>query len=268
MVRGFDIGSAKPTAAELSETPHFLINNLAPNESYNVKQFLSDVEMIRAQEETLGRKLILVGGTGFYIRALLYGLWDAPETNLTLREELSRFSEIELFQKLLHYSEEFRSLVKPQDKYRVTRLLEILQAENSLEKVLENLRKPKPKANSSFKLIVIKRGSEEMNARISQRTRLMLDAGWVQETEKLIAEGAKPDYLNSVGYREICTYLNGELKSEELPERIHIATRQLVKKQLTFARGQFTNDATWFELDWDLESCTKAILDCYGDDVR
>jgi len=254
--REFNIGSAKPTAEEQAFTPHHLIDILAPAETFTAGDFIRAVEPMIAQVRARGNHPIIVGGTGFYLKALLYGMWDAPPAQPELRAELEKLSDDELHEKLRKLDPKSAARIHEHDRYRLTRAIEISQTTGKPLDELERGTAPTP--NPAYQLFLIDR--EDLDTRIASRTSTMLEQGFVEEVKRIRAQTPDAPALNSVGYRQVVDYLDGKtppgrkLKPglQGLEEEITLATRQLVKKQRTWFRGQ--TEGQWFMLDRDLNN--------------
>lgn len=245
--RGMDIGTAKPTAAERAQTPHHLIDICEPNEEYTAAQFTRDCERLIADIQGRGHRPLIVGGTGFYIKALLFGLWDAPPTNAIFRDSHARTPTSDLHQALVAVDPKAAENIGAADRYRLLRSLEIYTATGQLPSELEaaaKARAPDPR----FALLITELPSHELDEQISQRVQTMLDAGLVEETRLLHSRYPLSRALRSVGYHQ--TLVNLEIEAAPtgrkiapgiagLKQEIVLATRQLAKSQRTWYRGQF-----------------------------
>jgi len=242
--RGMDIGTAKPTPEERQQVPHHLIDIRDPDEGFTAGDFKRLVEESLSQIHARGRQALVVGGTGFYLKALLYGLWEAPPTDPDLRKELEKGSNQDLFTSLQEKDPASALKIGPNDRYRLIRALEIiaLSGKNPSE-LAHNLPKtPDPRWN----VLGVDLPENDLYSRIQARTTRMLEQGLVEETRGLVARYPNARPLDSVGYFETCRYLRGEppqgRKIREgvlgLQDEIEVATRQLVKRQRTWFRGQ------------------------------
>lgn len=254
--KGFDIGTAKPSSEELSRVPHHLVNIRAPEEPYTAAEFVRDVSEVLSQLARRKKRALIVGGTPFYIKALTFGLWEAPPTHPEFRESLQDLSTPELYENLLHLDPEYAKKIGAADRYRIVRALEILKFSQAKPSELEAQaqgRAPDPR----FPLWVIDRSTEELENRIQNRTEQMLSQGLLEEARQLRMTHPETRPLSSVGYAQALDYLDQKPPEGRKPkpglaglaDEISLATRQLVKAQRTFFKGM--SHAQWFLFEQD-----------------
>jgi tRNA dimethylallyltransferase len=274
--RGFNIGTAKPTAAELEEIPHHLIDIRDPHEVYTAGDFVRDVEERLTDIHARGKRAMIVGGTGFYLKAMLFGLWDAPKPPADLRRKLEARSNQELYDELVVIDEEAALRITRNDRYRLIRAIETIETTGKTPSVLEAEALTRP-AVPGISLFITDRTPEELKSRIALRTEAMLDAGFLAEVESLLKRFPAVRPFESVGYAEAVAYLEGRppegRKIAEgvagLASEIKLATHQLAKRQRTFFRGQFKGDSTrmpdlkFFTLETDRETLAAALKEIY-----
>jgi len=272
--RGFDVGTAKPTRAELGEIPHHLVDIRAPSEFYTAGDFVRDCETALTDIHARGKRALIVGGTGFYLKAMLYGLWDAPKAPPALRRELEARSNQELYDDLFKLDEEAALRITRNDRYRLIRAAETVTTTGKTPTVLEaeaSVRPPVP----GLSLFITDRMPDELRSRIEERTKAMLASGFLAEVGTLLKNfpGVRP--FESVGYAEAVAYLEGRApEGRKIPEgipglksEIILATNQLAKRQRTFFRGQFKTrppDLKFFTLDAEREKLDAALEETYG----
>ena len=251
--RGMDIGSAKVTPEEMRGIPHYLIDVADPGEGWNVVRFQTEAQSAARQIREAGRLPFLVGGTGFYIQALLYGI-DFTEMNAdtacrdTLEEEARTLGPEALYRKLQETDPEAAAQIHPNNIKRVIRALEF--ARKSGRKIsehnrLEHLRAP------AFRAVffVLTMNREKLYARIDSRVDSMLERGLLAEVERLRAAGltAEDVAMQGIGYRQILRALDGEYSMEEAVRLIKRDSRHFAKRQLTWFRRE--RGVTWIDLD-------------------
>jgi tRNA dimethylallyltransferase len=267
--RGMDIGTAKPSREELARVPHHLIDIRNPDEPFTAGDFRREAEAAIAEIIGRGRRALIVGGTGFYLKALLNGLWDAPKGDAGLRAELEALGDEKLFAELERRDAASALRIGPRDHYRLIRASELIRLSGKSPSELEAeqaLRPPDPR----FTLWIIDRATEELFPRVETRARAMIEQGLVEETRSLLTRfrGARP--LDAVGYRETVAFLDGKKPASRklrdgpngLIDEIALATRQLVKRQRTWFRGQMKT-ARWFELDRERDALVQAWQEVY-----
>lgn len=240
--RGFDIGSATPTADELGDVRHHMLDVLDPDQDVDAVAYadLAD-EAIRGIRGR-GRLPIVVGGTGLWIRALIRGLVDVPPVDYDVRERLETFAANEgaaaLHARLAKVDPISARAVHPNDALRIVRALEVyeqtgtplgaLRAEHALGE---------PRYRAVF--IVLDMNREQHGAVIENRTEGMLTAGWADEVRALRARwGDDVRPFGSVGYREVLAHVRDGVSLEETARQIRKSTRVYARRQRTWFKGE------------------------------
>lgn len=243
--REMDIGTAKPTAAELAQVPHHLIDILDPLESYSVMQFRQDAIRLVAEIHARGKLPLLVGGTMLYFKGLKDGLDALPQADAALRAELdaeaAAIGSPAMHAKLAALDPVTAARLKPNDSQRIQRALEIIALTGQ---PMSALLAQAPKTELPFTLLPIALEPSDrsvLHTRIATRFDAMLKGGaLLDEVKALRARGDLHLGLPSmrcVGYRQSWEYLDGTYGLTELRERGIAATRQLAKRQLTWLRS-------------------------------
>ena len=237
-----DKGTAKPTDEELQEIPHHLVNILPMSERSDVYSMVSRMEHAIGEIRSRGNLPIVAGGTGLYLRALLYGMDDVP-ADQNLRKELDalfdspdgheKLKQIMMKECPADYSrwkDHPRKLIRAREVFLLSG-----QEMTALQRVWKE-RKSRTDAVS----FLLEWEREELNRRIFLRCGEMLENGWIEEVERLMSSGLfeTPTAWQALGYSIIREYLLGNLKKSELCEKISIATRQFAKRQMTWFHGQ------------------------------
>lgn len=264
----FNIGSAKPSDEEMQLVPHHLINVAHPTENYHAGQFLKDCTKKLDEIHARGNRAIIVGGSGFYLKALRLGLWEAPATDENFRASLEHIDTTTLFEKLSKLDPSHAQKIGASDRYRIIRALEIIEVgggktPSELEAGMSH--EPDPR----FELWVIDRDKQELEKRIRERILKMLDAGWVEETKNLQRKYPESRTLQAVGYRQVIDDLEGKLPEgrnkksgpEGLIDEISLAHRQLAKSQRTWFKNLKPNE--FFELERDRQSLKEKLMNFY-----
>ncbi|MDX2190389.1 MAG: tRNA (adenosine(37)-N6)-dimethylallyltransferase MiaA [Bacteroidota bacterium] len=241
-----NIGTAKPTSDELAQVPHHFINNRKVDNYLNAGVFeIEALELINQLFEKYN-ELILVGGSGLYIDALLYGLDDMPLADLKLREELTekanngRFEELQIQLQLL--DPEYYEQMDKSNKQRVVRALEVCIASGMPYSKLRLLSKKERKFSSIA--IGLEMERTVLFDRINKRVDLMVQSGLFDEVKKLIQyRNTYP--LQTVGYKEVFQYFDEELSLEEAIEQIKKNSRNYAKRQETWFKKD--KNTTWFK---------------------
>jgi len=241
--RGFDIGSAKPTASEQARAPHHLIDILDPSVAYSAADFRRDALVLMAEIVNRGKIPLLVGGTMLYFKALVDGLSPLPAAQPKIRQEIEAQANehgwLWVHQQLALVDPVSAERIHPNDPQRVSRALEVYrisgQSMTQLTKTIDN---ELPFDVSQFAIYPDDRS--ELHQRIELRFKQMLELGFEQEVKALYDRGdlhADMPSIRCVGYRQMWEYFDGTIDHQEMVFRGIVATRQLAKRQLTWLRG-------------------------------
>ncbi|WP_417682882.1 tRNA (adenosine(37)-N6)-dimethylallyltransferase MiaA [Pseudidiomarina aquimaris] len=249
--RGMDIGTAKPTAAELARAPHRLIDICDPAERYSAAQFALDARREIESILAAGRIPLLVGGTMMYFKTLLEGMSKLPEAEPAVREKLTRRLNDEgseaLHAELSRIDPTSAARIHPNDPQRLIRALEVYEISGRSLTELSQTRSgalPYP----AVQIAVAPLDRKVLHERIALRFRQMLEQGFLDEVKALRARGdlhLDLPALRSVGYRQAWQYLDGDIDYETMVDKGIFATRQLAKRQLTWLRKW--HDVRWFD---------------------
>jgi len=246
--RDLNIGTAKPTKEERGDIPHHGIDLVNLDQQYTAADYVRYVRPIIDRLVKENKPILIVGGTGFYLKALLCGTWDAPPTQPELRITLEKEDPNELHARLTQLDPEYAPKVAANDKYRVVRALEIIQVTGETMTALLAKRELQNPLPYPYTVIGIRRPKPELERRIAARANAMFSHGLVNETKQLLERYKDaPRPMFCVGYNEVMQFLKGEMSLPECRERIAISTRQLAKKQMTFFRGMPV-EIQWFDL--------------------
>lgn len=250
--RYMDIGTAKVTPEEADGVPHYLIDELDPDEEYNVMLFQQKAKAYMEEIWEKGKVPILVGGTGFYINALLYDN-DFTETDndTSYREECYKLAQEQgpevLFERLKKIDPEYAANIHANNVKRVTRALEYhyLTGQKFSEHNAEQKEKETP---YDAAVIILTMNREKLYERIELRIDLMMEQGLLEEVKGLLDKGYTPDLVSmqGIGYKEFIPYFNGECTLEEAVTQLKTNTRRFAKRQLTWFRRQI--DGLWVDL--------------------
>jgi len=265
--QGFNIGSAKPTPEELAQVPHHLINNANPNDNYHAGQFLKDCTLILSKIHARGKRAMIVGGSGFYLKSLRLGLWEAPATSPEFRETLEPKTNAELFEKLKNVDSAHANKIGVNDRYRIIRALEIIELGGKRPSDLEGAMPTE--TNPNFELWVVDRDKDELSARIRARIDQMLAAGFLDEVKELREKYPDSKTLCAVGYQQVIDYFDGVKPDGRqapnglpgLKDEIELAHRQLAKQQRTWIKNLKANET--FVLDNDLSVLKEKLMKFY-----
>lgn len=269
--RGMDIGTAKPTSAELALAPHRLIDIRDPSEPYSVADFLADAEREITAIHAMGKIPLLVGGTMLYFRALLDGLADMPAADAAVRAQIEReaseFGWPFIHEQLAKVDPETAAEIHPNHSQRLSRALEVYRVSGKTMTQLRQLQQIQS-AQESFteryavhQLAIAPRDRSILHERIAHRFGKMLANGFIDEVRCMYERGDLNKDLpaiRAVGYRQVWEYFEGVWDYEQMRERGIIATRQLAKRQFTWLRGWSTTANT--NLNWIFTETDQGIL--------
>jgi len=240
--RYLDIGTAKPDLAERSLLPHHLFDIINPDQSFNATDFQLRADAVIAEIHGRGALPLVVGGTGLYLKALLFGLCQMPEIDPEIRIQLESRLEQEgsesLHADLGRLDVALAARLAPRDKTRVLRALEIVLATGkSITYFQEQHKFSAPRYN--FLHVFLDLDREQLYQRINRRVELMLAAGLRDEVQSILERGYSPELkpLQSIGYRQMIEHLAGSITLEQAIADIQQATRRYAKRQLTWFRN-------------------------------
>ena len=246
-----DIGTAKATKEEMRGIPHYLVDELYPDEEYNVMLFQQKAKQYMEGIYSRGHIPIIVGGTGFYINALVYDNDFSEEEESEIRKELYAVAENEGAEKLhamlAEVDPEYAANIHHNNVKRVARALEYYRLTG--EKMSEHNKNAKEKETPyNLAFFVLNMDREKLYERINLRVDIMMNNGLEQEVRKLIEMGYSPELVSmqGLGYKEFIPYFNGEISLEQVVDDIKKYTRRFAKRQLTWFRGQ--TNGTWLDM--------------------
>ncbi len=238
LYRGFDIGTAKPSAAERSEFPHHLFDVLEAAQSYSAGEFARLARMVIEEISKRGNLPVVVGGTGFYLRALFEGLPALPERDPILRARLvdrENRRPGSLHRLLARLDPGAARRIHANDVQKLIRALEI--------RLLTHRALPSPdeaEALRGYRIVKLGLNPERaaLHQRLEARTKAMFEGGLIEEVRGLMERGAtgKEKPFESLGYRQALEYIRGRMTREQAIESTYLETRQYAKRQWTWFR--------------------------------
>jgi tRNA dimethylallyltransferase len=261
--RGMDIGTAKPSIAERERIPHHLIDVADITQPFDAARFLRMADEAIDGIRSRGKMPIICGGTGFYLKAWLAGLGNAPAANAELRAQLSALPLEDLLKELERADPITFEKIDRQNPRRVIRAVEVIRltgkpfsaqraewAEKGSGAEALGVQLDAPARSKRNVLCYgISRPPGELRERINQRVDQMFARGLVRETEQLIGRGltTNPTAMQALGYRQVVEHLNGVRPLDETVELVKIRTRQFAKRQMTWFRRQMRLE--WHSVD-------------------
>lgn len=237
--KGFKIGTSQPTDAERARVPHHLVDFLPSDQSFSAGQFMQALSEFHRHDTPY----LVVGGTGFYLSALLYGMTEIPDITDVIRSEvqtmIAQIGIPGLYRQLEQKDPSFVAKIPITDAYRIQRAFEVfLQTGKPYSSFLDV---PK-KGGIDLPLYSLDMDPPVLAGRIDQRVIQMIEAGWGAEAQSLLSLRKREDQaFGTLGYPEIIAWLQSQITLEHCIERIQAQTRQLAKRQRTYIRGQFPN---------------------------
>ena len=239
--RHFDLGTAKPEPEQLARVRHHLVSVVEPTEAFSAARWVSLADQAIAGATARGRPVLVVGGTGLYVRALLHGLTDTPpdpEVRRALEEEARRLGPEAMHHRLAAVDPDSAARLAVADVVRVVRALEIHATTGVPPSRLRAAHGFEP-ARYPAGIWFLDPGREELEQRIAARTHRMFERGLLAEVERLVARGfrdAAP--MRSVGYRQALAVLDGAMTPEQAERETFLETRRYAKRQRTWFRRE------------------------------
>lgn len=237
--REMDIGTAKPDQHERARLEHTMIDCVDPTESWSVGEHLGQARKQLATALEAGRQVVLVGGTGLYVRGMLEGLCDAPPRDLELRKRLEQAEQKNpgsLYAELTSKDPETATRLSPTDLRRIVRALEVLYLTG---KGITRLQKTGTQASPwKFSLLGLILDRDELAARIEARVEEMFAKGLLDEVSHLVERGCQAGMtsMQGVGYRECLSYLEGRISIDQAKHDCVVNTKALAHRQIMLFR--------------------------------
>ena len=263
------IGTAKPTEEELTEAVHHFIDIYPPNKSYNAGQYSRDARAVIKQLLDADKLPIVVGGSGLYVKALVDGFSSEIESDdrirLSLKSRLDTEGAESLYQQLLKVDPETAQKIHPNNTQRVMRALEVYLITGKPFSAIRQV-ESEP-ANFSPVFIGLNWNRESLYENINLRVDKMIDEGLIPEVAVLKRKGFHEDLnsLQTVGYKEVFSYFNGEITFDKMTQEIKKNTRRYAKRQLTW----FRNDSrvNWFDVskETDFAALARQVFTFFKD---
>lgn len=257
---GLDVGTAKPNAAEQAEVRHHLIDLIDPGTQWSAADFVRAADKAIQDVRARGRVPILCGGTGLWMRALVRGIFEAPDIDPELRQQI-RDDLLERGPEAVHadlalVDPEAAARIETRDPQRIGRALEVYRQTGTPISTLQAAHRFQERRYNLLG-VALAWPREVLWQRIEARTAQMFDAGIVAETQAALAQGVPPDGpgLSIIGYRDAVQLLEGNIDAPEAVRRTTVATRRYAKRQ----RNWFNHEP---DIEWiDAQTPVGAVLD-------
>ena len=237
--KGLDIGSSKPTKAERERVPHHLVDVLEIDEQMNLGMFLNLAQQAAQIIQQKNKRMIVSGGTIYYLRHYLFGVPQTPKADLTIREKVNQL-ETELgkeglYQLLLQHDLTAGQKIHSNDIYRIKRALEVFFQTGHPLSSFSSMQNETP----NLPILILDIEREELKKRIRERCLKMFDQGWVEEVQSVLKSYPEKNCpgLKSIGYAEISRDLKQGKDPRNSIDEIILRTYQLAKRQITFLRS-------------------------------
>lgn len=263
--RYMDIGTAKPTTDERARVHHHLIDIIDPVESFDAAQFAKSAHKVIIELHGRGITPFIVGGTGLYIKALVYGLFRAKPVDKNTRMRLKKEAVVRgtdfIYKRLSECDPGSAERIHPNDTYRIIRALEIYE---TTEKAISKYHREHKFADSPFKVLKIglQINREALYDRINRRVDAMVDAKFVDEVKGLLEKGYSTDLksMQAIGYRHMIDFIEGRISWDEALRTLKRDTRRYAKRQLTWFRAD--PEIEWIEPEQvkDIHGLIKSFL--------
>lgn len=259
-----NIGTAKPNKKQLALVKHHLIDTLNLDENYNASLFENDSLKIINKLHSTNKIPIVVGGSGLYIKALLDGIFDSTAKDETLRvkllEDKKKYGNEYLYNQLLEIDKTTADKLLPQNWKRIIRAIEVYKITGRPIWELHN--EYKRECSYNFYQFGLNWQRDKLYENIEKRVDEMIKLGLVEEVENIIKQGynTQLNALNTVGYKEVISYLEKEISLNRAIELIKRNTRRYAKRQLTWFRKD--NRIKWFEIQSknEIQEITTKII--------
>jgi tRNA dimethylallyltransferase len=259
--RGLDVGTAKPSPAARRRVTHHAVDVADPDETFSAARWLERAETAIADIRSRSRVAIVSGGTPFYLKALVEGLFEGPDADPVLRRRLRDEADARgsgyLHARLARVDPEAAERIHPNDLRRIVRALEVHEKTG---RPISELQRQWGERRPAYRplLVAIHRGRDDLTRRITDRARRMLEAGLVEEVRGLLGQDGRlaKGPRQALGYAEVLAYLAGDLAEDELLGAIVAHTRQFARRQVSWIRR--FEDVTWLSADPDTPTAALA----------
>ena len=257
-----DIGTAKPTEAEMLGVPHHMIGCVSPLSPYSAARYVQDASACVDEVLARGKHAVIVGGTGLYIDSLISGRDFAEQADPGLRaalsEEYDSIGGEEMLRRLSERDPETAARLHPNDKKRIVRATEVLMSTGDTITRHDELSRQLPPRYRAFKVALSFADRADLYARIDARVDAMLAAGLEDEVRTLLASGLTAEHtaMQAIGYKELCGYINGVCSLDDAVDTIKRESRRYAKRQLSWLR----RDPSVHWILWDKAPDTAAGL--------
>jgi tRNA dimethylallyltransferase len=248
-----NIGAAKPPETAFQQVVHHLYGFISLKENFTVFDFRKELEKLVPEIWNRKKAVIVVGGSGLYIRAVMKGIFDFPAEKKAIQNEIRKkllnYETGKLYQELKQVDCECASKIHPNDRRRIVRALEVYHLTGLPMSTWQKQAKPASFIQDAIvKYWILNMQREKLYSRLDLRVEAMLESGWLDEVKNLVDAGLK-QYLEEkapIGYIELCDYIEGKISYDYAVEIIKRKTRNYARRQLTWFRKE--KDAEWIDV--------------------
>jgi tRNA dimethylallyltransferase len=250
LYRGMDVGTAKPSRAARDAVPHHMIDVADPWEEYDLRRYVDGANRCLADILGRGRSPLVSGGTGLYLRALLYGVFEGPSANPALRQSLRSLAREKgtdhLHALLGEKDPRAAGRIHPNDLLRLVRALEVIELTG--KPLSEQQAQNTVRSDVRPVLVGLRRTAEDLDARIEARVDRMMAQGFLDEVRRLWSGPRPPGRTASraLGYAQLAAHLRGETDLDEAVEQVKKETRRFSRRQMTWLRS--FPELSWLEV--------------------
>ncbi len=261
------VGTAKPEPGIRARIPHHFTDLLEPDGKWNAGIFAARCRELIPEISARGSVPFIVGGTGLYLKALIDGIIELPETDGALRDDLRRRAGSEginaLVAELTRYDPEYAAQLDLHNPHRIIRALEIIKQTGMTRREIERRTQP---TDISFLWFGLSWERKALYERINRRVDRMLAAGLIEEVQYIRSLGysASLNALQTVGYKEVFSYLDGEIDRAEMVRLIKRNTRRYAKRQMTWFRNEDRIQWIGIEKEEDMVKAGRIIIEAYS----
>ncbi len=240
-----DIASAKPTPKERGDILHFGIDEIYPNEDFNVSIFFDIFKKAKQKAIEDGKNLIIVGGTGFYLKSLISGLSSKPKISSKTKKEVQKIiKNLDNAYNIINKNDKtYSQKISKNDSYRIEKWLEVF-LETGVPASLYYKQNQQPPLIKELDILEINIPKDLLRQRVELRTKEMIKQGLIDEViylEKTYTRA--PNSMKAIGIKETLEFLDGLINKKELEEKIILNTMKLAKRQKTFNKTQLVTKA-------------------------
>ncbi len=268
LIRGMEIGTAKPGARERAEVPHHLYDRIQPDEYFSAGEYMHQARSVCREIADRGKLPIVVGGTGLYLRALLLGVFEGPQRSPRLRRRLVRIARGggggHLHRLLQRRDPDAARRIQPGDRVRLVRALEVLLLTGRPISHLQPQRQPLK--GFFVRKVALGLDRKHLYDRINARVTRMFEGGIQQEVDGLLRQGFSSQCkgFEAIGYRQTVAALQGRMTLSEAVEDTARQTRRYAKRQVTWFRKE--PGLCWIPYPGESPPAFEKLLECLGED--